>query len=91
MAGNWQRGSRLVPSQHSSCEKPTVGVISNRRDRYLRMLLINGTRAVIRVTDRQLSPAESWLKRLIGMTAQKFSDRGAGEREFPRDFDAASA
>ena len=56
----------LVPRQHSSGGKPTLLGISKRGDGYLRMLLIHGARAVIRVTDRQLEPAESWLKRLIG-------------------------
>ena len=40
--------------------------ISKRGDTYLRMLLIHGARAVIRVAERKVGYAESWLARLIG-------------------------
>ena len=40
--------------------------ISKRGDGYLRMLLIHGARAVIRVSARQVGQTDSWLKRLVG-------------------------
>ena len=56
----------LVPRQHSSGGKPTLLGISKRGDTYLRTLLIHGARAVIRVAERKVDHAESWLARLIG-------------------------
>jgi transposase len=55
-----------VPRQHSSGGKHTLLGISKRGDGYLRMLLIHGARAVIRVAERKLDPTDSWLKRLVG-------------------------
>jgi transposase len=55
----------LVPRQHSTGGKPTLLGISKRGDAYLRMLLIHGARAVVRVSERKLG-AETWLKRLMG-------------------------
>jgi len=43
----------IVPRQHSSGGKPTLLGISKRGDRYLRMLLIHGARAVIRHLPRK--------------------------------------
>lgn len=37
----------LVPTEHSSGEKRTLGAISKRGDTYLRMLLIHGARSVL--------------------------------------------
>lgn len=51
----------LVPRQHSSGGKPTLLGISKRGDSYLRMLLIHGARAVIRVAERKADYAGSWL------------------------------
>ena len=56
----------LVPRQHSSGGKSTLLGISKRGDTYLRMLLIHGARSVIRVAERKVGYAESWLARLIG-------------------------
>jgi transposase len=56
----------LVPRQHSSGGKSTLLGISKRGDTYLRMLLIHGARAVIRVAERKVGYAQSWLARLIG-------------------------
>ena len=55
----------LVPRQHSTGGKPTLLGISKRGDPYLRMLLIHGARAVVRISERKLE-ADSWLKRLMG-------------------------
>jgi transposase len=55
----------LVPRQHSTGGKPTLLGISKRGDTYLRMLLIHGARAVIRVSERKPQP-DTWLKRLLG-------------------------
>ena len=40
--------------------------ISKRGDSYLRMLLVHGARAVIRVAEKKPGYADSWLARLIG-------------------------
>jgi transposase len=56
----------LVPRQHSTGGKSTLLGISKRGDTYLRMLLIHGARSVIRVAERKVGYAESWLGRLIG-------------------------
>ena len=40
--------------------------ISKRGDGYLRTLLIQGARAVIRVAERKADHAGSWLARLLG-------------------------
>lgn len=54
----------LVPRQHSTGGKPVLLGISKRGDPYLRMLLIHGARAVVRISERKLE-ADSWLKRLM--------------------------
>jgi len=51
----------LVPRQHSSGGKPTLLGISKRGDTYLRTLLIHGARAVVRVAERKVNHAGSWL------------------------------
>ena len=55
----------LVPRQHSTGGKQTLLGISKRGDTYLRMLLIHGARAVVRVCERK-PDADTWLKRLMG-------------------------
>ena len=39
--------------------------ISKRGDCYLRTLLIHGARAVIRVSERNVEQADSWLTRIV--------------------------
>lgn len=56
----------LVPRQHSSGGKPTLLGISKRGDSYLRMLLVHGARAVLRVAEAKPGYVESWHARLIG-------------------------
>jgi transposase len=56
----------LVPRQHSSGGKQVLLGISKRGDTYLRTLLIHGARAVIRVAERKVGHADSWLARLMG-------------------------
>ena len=56
----------LVPRQHSSGGKQVLLGISKRGDTYLRMLLIHGARAVIRVAEGKVDHADSWLARLMG-------------------------
>ena len=51
----------LVPRQHSSGGKQTLLGISKRGDTYLRTLLIHGARAVVRVAERKVNHAGSWL------------------------------
>ena len=55
----------MVPRQHSSGGKPTLLGISKRGDSYLRMLLIHGARAVIRVSERKLDQAAHWLTGIV--------------------------
>ena len=56
----------LVPRQYSSGGKQQLLGISKRGDTYLRTLLIHGARAVIRVAERKVNYADSWLARLMG-------------------------
>ncbi len=71
-AKNFENGRQLaawlglVPRQHSTGGKQTLLGISKRGDSYLRTLLIHGARAVIRVSERKLEKADSWLTRIIG-------------------------
>lgn len=51
----------LVPQQNSSGGSQTLLGISKRGDTYLRTLLIHGARAVIRVAERKVHYAGSWL------------------------------
>jgi transposase len=55
----------LVPRQHSSGGKPTLLGISKRGDTYLRTLLIHGARSVVRVAERKVKHASSWLASLM--------------------------
>jgi transposase len=56
----------LVPRQNSSGGKQTLLGISKRGDTYLRTLLIHGARAVIRVAERKVNHAGSWLSGVMG-------------------------
>ena len=56
----------LVPRQNSSGGKQTLLGISKRGDTYLRTLLIHGARAVIRVAERKVQHAGSWLAGVMG-------------------------
>jgi transposase len=50
----------LTPSQNSSGGKTRLGSISKRGDRYLRTLLIHGTRAVLRTAERKMDQKSRW-------------------------------
>lgn len=50
----------LVPRQHSSGGKAVLLGISKRGDRYLRMLLIHGARAVLQVADKKPDARHRW-------------------------------
>ncbi|KAA1171805.1 IS110 family transposase [Photorhabdus heterorhabditis] len=54
----------LVPKQHSSGGKNTLGRISKRGDTYIRTLLIHGARSVLVARKDRLVP-ESWLGKLL--------------------------
>ncbi|MBL0168896.1 MAG: IS110 family transposase [Propionivibrio sp.] len=56
----------IVPRQNSSGGKQTLLGISKRGDTYLRTLLIHGSRAVIRVAERKVNHANSWLAGVMG-------------------------
>ena len=71
-AKNFENGRQLaawlglVPRQHSSGGKHTLLGISKRGDSYLRTLLIHGARAVLRVAERKVGHANSWLAGVMG-------------------------
>lgn len=54
----------LVPRQHSTGGKPVLLGITKRGDRYLRMLLIHGARAVLRYAPGKADPLSCWLQQL---------------------------
>jgi transposase len=55
----------LVPSQHSSGGKERLGSISKRGDKYLRTLLIHGSRAVLRHCQDKTDKRSEWLNKLM--------------------------
>lgn len=54
----------LVPRQHSTGGKTVLLGISKRGDKYLRMLLIHGARAVLRHAKGKSDPLSEWLNEL---------------------------
>lgn len=54
----------LVPRQHSSGGKQVLLGISKRGDKYLRTLLVHGSRTVLRYADRKEDRDSKWLKQL---------------------------
>ena len=54
----------LVPRQHSSGGKPMQLGISKRGDAYLRMLLVHGSRSVVRVAKTKRTPTDTWTSEL---------------------------
>src|SRR5215468_5068951 len=52
----------LVPRQHSTGGKTTLLGITKGGNRYLRLLLIHGARAVLRVVDRKTDAWSRWLQ-----------------------------
>jgi transposase len=62
----WPAVGGVVLCQYSSGGKQTHLGISQRGDGYLRMRLLHGARAAIRVAKGKLDPADRWLKRLGG-------------------------
>jgi len=51
----------LTPGQHSSGGKERLRGISKRGDSYLRLLLIHGARAVLKVAGRKTDPRSCWV------------------------------
>lgn len=51
----------LTPGQHSSGGKERILGISKRGDSYLRLLLIHGARAVLKVAGRKTDPRSCWV------------------------------
>jgi transposase len=93
----------LVPRQHSTGGKPTLLGISKRGDTYLRMLLIHGARAVVRVSERKPEP-DTWLKCLLSrrnknVAAVAFANKNARiawallrhDREYALDYTSVLA
>jgi hypothetical protein len=60
------RAITASPSPGAQCWQDDVAGHCKRGDSYLRMLLIHGARAVIRVAEGKKGYAESWLARLSG-------------------------
>jgi transposase len=54
----------LVPRQHSSGGKPRLLGITKRGDKYLRMLLVHGARAVVAQAARRDDPFSRWINTL---------------------------
>jgi transposase len=54
----------LVPRQHSSGGKPRLLGISKRGDKYLRMLLIHGARAVVAQAEKRNDQLSQWINRI---------------------------
>ena len=54
----------LVPQQHSTGGKPTLGRIRKRCDKYLRTLLIHGGRSVVRVAHKRKDYRSQWINKL---------------------------
>jgi len=54
----------LVPRHRASGGRTTMLGISKRGDRYLRMLLVHGARAALRVNQRQHTTRSAWIERL---------------------------
>jgi transposase len=94
----------LVPRQHSTGGKQVLLGISKRGDSYLRMLLIHGARAVIRVAERRAGYAGSWLARLLARRNQNVAAVAlanknarivwallAQERDYDPNFESAAA
>ena len=54
----------LVPRQYSTGGKPRLGRITKHGDKYLRTLLIHGTRAVIATIDTNEDRPSAWAKEL---------------------------
>jgi len=55
----------LVPKQHSTGGKPSLGSISKRGDGYLRRLLVHGAQAVMRWHRTRSNGARPWLDELL--------------------------
>lgn len=54
----------LVPNQHSSGGKNHLGRISKRGDKYVRMLLIHGARAVLKAAENKTDARSRWVTSL---------------------------
>lgn len=61
----------LVPRQYSTGGKPRLGRITKRGDKYLRMLLIHGTRAVLSHVADKTDRLSLWCKELIARRGYK--------------------
>jgi transposase len=94
----------LVPRQNSTGAKQVLLGISKRGDTYLRMLLIHGARAVIRVAERRAGYAGSWWARLLARRNQNVAAVAlakknarivwallAQERDYDPNFESAAA
>lgn len=55
----------LTPRQYSTGGKPRLGRITKQGDKYLRMLMIHGTRAVLAVLKDKQDRTSQWLRELI--------------------------
>ena len=61
----------LVPKQYSTGGKPRLGRITKHGDKYLRTLLIHGTRSVMNVLGDKQDRLSQWLRRVIERRGKK--------------------
>lgn len=61
----------LVPRQYSTGGKTRLGRITKQGDKYLRMLLIHGTRAVLAALRDKQDRTSCWLRELIARRGYK--------------------
>ena len=54
----------MTPRQHSSGAEERLGRITRQGDRYLRLLLVHGARAYLRVVDKKTDVKSAWARRL---------------------------
>lgn len=93
----------MVPRHEGSGGHLKLGRISKRGDRYLRMLLIHGARAVIAQFERKAVQPDCWLKRLLARRNKNIAAVAlaaknariawallAHGRRYERDYDARS-
>jgi transposase len=55
----------LTPRQHSSGGKVSLGKMSKRGDRYLRTLLVHGSRTLLYYCSRKSDPKSIWAARVM--------------------------
>src|SRR5262249_56808767 len=73
----------LVPRQHSTGGKTTLLGITKGGNRYLRLLLIHGARAVLRVVDRKTDAWSRWLQGVQVRRGTNYASVAPGKKNAP--------